>query len=1017
MTTAAMVRRSGLLGLVLFLGLLCWLPLHGQPAAEKPATGPLGDEWRRALTWRSIGPANMGGRITALAVCAAEPSTYYVGTATGGLLKTVNNGITFEHQFDRQKVVSIGDVCVAPSNQDIVWVGTGENNPRNSVSYGDGVYKSSDGGKSWQHMGLKETFQIGRILIHPNNPDIVYVGALGRLYGPNPERGLYKTVDGGKTWDKILFVDDKTGVIDMRMHPQNPDVLLVAMWERRRDSFDGNDPEVKWGRGSGLFKTTDGGKTFRRLTAGLPASPLGRIGLDWYSKDPSIVYMVLDCDKIGMVPKDVQVSAAFLGVSGETAKDGGARLRSVVKDSPAEKAGLQVDDVVKEWGGKEIQTYQDLTEGIRSHKEGTRITATVQRAMKTLTLRVTLGKRAEAEEGRPLSAYLGGQRENVQKKQGKDGYQYGGVYKSTDGGESWQRINSLNPRPMYFSQIRVDPQDAHYVYVLGIALHRSTDGGQTFKNDGGETVHADHHALWIDPHNGRHMVLGTDGGVYVTYDRMNRWDHLNFLALGQFYHVAIDPRPHYKVYGGLQDNGTWGGPAFTKNSDGPRNADWVRVGGGDGFRCQVDVNDPDVVYYTSQWGRMARRDFRTGEVEAIRPPKKKGISYRFNWNTPFLLSSHNSRIFYAAGNYVFKSLDRGDDLSLLSPEITRTDKGSASALAESPRDPHVLYVGTDDGNLWLTRDGGRQWDNITKNVGLPGPFWVASIEASRYADGRAYVVFDAHRSDDMEPYVYVTEDFGKTWQELRGNLPWGSTRVLREDIQNKDLLYLGTEFGLWCSLDRGRSWTSMNTNLPTVPVLEVAQHPTSGELIAATHGRSLWVLPVTPLRQMAGTAFPTEARLYKTTPVIRWISEPTRGGTLREFSGQNHPRAARIFYSLPQKADKLALKIVDVDGELVHTLKTINTPGLHYTDWNLTRRVPSQEEAANKKRAREQPQYRPVAAGTYRAVLTVDGREFHESVRVLADPALPLSLLVEDEQPWPEQDEDDEEEEERDFAD
>lgn len=966
---------------------LLFLILFAPPAAAQPTAKPLGEEWLKALTWRSIGPANMSGRITALAICEDDPTTYYVATASGGLLKTINNGITFEHQFDKQKVVSIGDVCVAPSNRNIVWIGTGENNPRNSASYGDGVYKSTDGGKNWLHMGLKESFQIGKILIHPSNPDVVYVGALGRLWGPNPERGLFKTSDGGKNWEKILYVDENTGVIDMRMQPDDPDTLLVATFERRRDGHDENDPAVKWGKGSGLYRTTDGGKSFHKISAGLPTCNLGRIGLDWYRKDPKIVYMILDSEEIGKGPAGAKANDAYMGITGEDGSKG-ARLTTIANEGPAAKAGLAVGDVIIGFGDKSIGSYKDLVKELGDAIGGDKVKVKFRRGDQAREVEVTMGKRPGLLPDRPFMAYLGGQKENLQSKQGKDGQQYGGIYRSGDGGESWRRINSLNPRPMYFSQIRVDPADEQHLYVLGIAMHISRDGGATFKN-AADTVHADGHALWINPKDGRHMVLGTDGGVYMSYDRAANWDHLNHLALGQFYHVAVDPRPNYKVYGGLQDNSTWGGPSFIPSLRGPVNSDWVFVSGGDGFRCSVDPEDADLVYYASQYGNLGRRNFRTGEVQGIKPPQGK---YRFNWNTPHLLSHHNSHIYYCAANQVFRSLDRGNNLRVISPDLTLTKRGTITTLTESPRNAEVLYAGTDDGALWVTQDAGKNWNNITKNVPLPGLRWVASLEASRYADGRVYAAFDGHRSNDDDPYLYVSEDFGKTWTALHGGLPWGSTRVLREDVHNANLLYLGTEFGAWCSLDRGKTWNSLNTNLPTVAVHEIAVHPTQGEIVAATHGRSLWILNVSALQQMQPKDIAEKPRLFKPVDVIRWVPQPSRGRTNRSFTGDNPPPGAHIYYSLPERADQVSLKVLDVEGNVLRELKAEDGPGLHKSTWSLIRTV---SEKGKKIDFAKGPAA-AVSANTYRLVLTVDGQEQSQTLRVLADPALPASVATEE---------------------
>jgi photosystem II stability/assembly factor-like uncharacterized protein len=1000
------------------------------PPAPPKADGLLPADWTKALNWRCIGPAAMGGRIVAIAAYEPDPTTYWIATASGGLLKTVNNGVTFEHQFDREATVSIGDVCVAPSNKDVIWVGTGEANPRNSVSYGDGVYKSTDGGKTWQNMGLKKCFQVGRIAVHPTNPDVVYVGALGRLYGPNEERGVYKTTDGGKTWRRVFNVNDQTGVIDVQMSPADPETLIVAMWERKRDEFDSHrgeppledgydayDPIKKWGPGGGLYKTTDGGEHWHKLTQGLPSSPMGRVGLSWYRKNPNEVFAIIDCQKIGMGTPPVQV---YLGIQGEDAPGGGAKLNAVSPNTPAAKAGLQSGDVITAVGSKPLKNYAELGEQITARKAGEPMELTVRRDKTDLGVTAVLDTRSAAPEGvnknRPWSFAYGGQRENAQDLQGPDSFEYGGVYKSVDAGESWTRVNSLNPRPMYFSQIRVDPSDDKYLYVCGISLYRSADGGKTFKPDGNNGVHPDQHALWIDPHDGRHMVVGCDGGFYVTYDRMDHWDFLNQMAIGQFYHVAVDNKQPYHVYGGLQDNGSWGGPSRSL-SNGLINEDWIAVGGGDGFVCRVDSSDSDIVYWESQDGNVGRRNLRTGERGALRPqapgerasdrpqpPRGESPSdrpqgprgespYRFNWNTPFILSSHNPSIFYSGGNFVFRSVEKGSNAKPISPEISRTKRGTATALAESPKNADVLWAGTDDGNLWVTRDGGVKWTNVFEKVGLPGPRWVASIEASRFAEGRAYVAFDAHRSDDDEPYLFVTEDFGQTWKPLRGNLPTGSSRVLREDVENENLLYCGTEFAVWASLDRGGSWTRINNNLPTVAVHELALHPTAGEMVAATHGRSLWVLDVTPLRQMTEKAVKAKAFLYKPNAVTRWRQEPARGSMYgtgsRRYVAENPPFGAQVYYSLTAPATKAKLQIQDYTGKTVIELKAKTEPGLHRIDWNLTT-----SESASPLGPFGPRRAAPAPAGMYRVVLKVDDDEYQTGLKVEADPTLPNAVAA-----------------------
>lgn len=1151
-------------------------PAAKKQAAKEKVAQALPDEWMKPFKWRSIGPANMSGRIVALTVVESKPDHWWAATASGGLLKTTNNGMTFEHQFDREKTVSIGDVAVCQSNPDILWVGTGESNPRNSVSYGNGVYKSVDGGKTWKHMGLDETYQIGSVAIHPDDPDVVFVGALGRLWGENEERGLYKTTDGGETWDKILYVDDKTGVMDIELQPGNPETMLVATYERKRDGFDSNDPIKKWGPGSGIYRSTDGGQSFERVSSGLPTRELGRVDIDFYAKDPSVVYAVVESSSIGEVPE----TSAYMGIKGQNAEVG-ARLTEIIDDGPAKEAGLKKGDIVIGVAGKTVHSYDDMIGTIREHQAGETVEIELSRDRKSVKIEVTFtqhpdtiedkgedkggekgaeagddavaenavttvgdqegdaAKKKEKKPRAPFKSFLGGQAANVQNQQGPDGHENGGIYKSTDGGLSWARINSLNPRPMYFSQIRVDPSDDQHLYVLGISLHRSKDGGETFTSDGlGRAVHVDHHALWINPNDGEQMILGNDGGIYVTNDRMDNWDHLNHVAIGQFYHVTVGPREDYRVYGGLQDNGSWGGPVRSPSGGGPINEDWMSIGGGDGFVCLVDPNDPDLIYYESQNGGLGRRNLRTGDRGFMRARPPKGQKYRFNWKTPFLLSGHNPSIYYTAGNHVFRSWFQGDNLEPISPELTRTDKGSATALAESPLDASVLYVGTNDGALWATTDGGVNWtdlfagpqaeeqeaeprepepaqiaaahaehndeangngngeegrpsdpisgnwkgqtegmgpgpsdftfelklgkgDSITGSfegpmgageitegkldrenskasfvlememfkidfaVALEGkrmkgsldvgggqfsatfeatmvsaggrakesgdghdwqpiaklmqtPMWVSSIEASRHANKRVYVTFDGHRSDNDDAHVFVSENHGKTWRSLTDNLPedCGVTRVLREDLESPDVLYLGTEFGAFVSIDRGTTWTSMNTNLPTVAVHEIAQHRTSGDIVAGTHGRSLWVLNVTALRQFSKERMTEPFHLYETRPVTYWRNEARTGGTVRRFQGEGLENDARIFYSIAGKPRSVSLEILDPMGETVKQFDTERAKGLHSFSWDLRGNSPGQGR-------RRAPRVSP---GTYQVCLTVDNKKVSEPLVVRADP-------------------------------
>lgn len=1264
-----------------------------QPSGQAPsgsapsnATPALPESWVSAFQWRSIGPANMSGRITAISVFERDPVIWYASTASGGLLKTTNNGITFEHQFNSESTVAIGDVAVSQIDPNVVWVGTGEANPRNSSSWGDGVYKSTDGGKTWTNMGLRGSFQVGRILIHPENHDVVYVGALGRLWGTNEERGLYKSTDGGKTWTRTLYVDEKTGVVDIQFKPGEPGTMLAATYERQRDAFDTNEPAKRNGPGSALWRSIDGGDSWVKIGSGLPESNLGRMGISYYRADPDTVYLIAESEKTGSEPPN----APYIGMRGADAEVG-AKVVDVVSDGPAAAAGLKADDIVVSIDGEIVQSYNDMLAKVRRRVAGDVIKVELSRNREPVTVEIALttrpdpatrprardgtGRRTDDVGGAgTFSAGLGGQRQNLQDQQGPEGHQYGGVYKSTDGGETWTRINSLNPRPMYFSKVRCDPNDDSNLWVLGVALWKSKDNGKTFTDDGGRGTHADHHALWINPRDSRHMILGNDGGIYISYDSGANWDHLNHVAIGQFYHVAVDPRPAYYVYGGLQDNGTWGGPARSRSARGPINEDWVSIGGGDGFICQVDPNDPDQVYFESQNGATGRFNLRTGERASIRPAQERNIRYRWNWRTPFILSSHNSRIYYNAGNYVFRSLDQGRNLRRISDEFTRTRRGSGTAIAESPFDPDVLYVGSDDGALLVTRDGGRNWTKLadfplsdeeraavaraeeTETPGgpanvedapptraerpsepppatppapeaeraeqpaadrsgprtggrggdfaarlveqisrldadgdgkisraevpeamlrffdtgdadgdgfldeaeikalpdrlggarragaepareaetrpqppegaprtedpvsgewtaraagdelpqpmrefrlslalaadgkvsgtyegfrgggtitdgkfdrekgeltasvetelfpveirgriaegklrgvleaarfqfefeaertsraaspsgraeraqpaepgrslldlLPGARWVSSIETSRFRPGRVYVTFDGHRSDDDEPYAFVSEDFGATWRSVRGNLATsaGSVKVLREDIQRENVLYLGTEFGAYVSIDRGTTWTRFNNNLPTVAIFEFAQHPTSGEIVAATHGRSIWILDVTPIRQMTAATASEDAALFAPRAATYWRTEPRRGGTNRRFVGENDESAAVIHYALGKRPTSISLKIVDAAGETIRELAPRQDIGLHRIAWDLRRTPEAPRQGAPAQGGfGGQPRGRLVAPGTYRAVLSVDGATFTKAVVIRPDPEFP------DFQPW-----------------
>jgi photosystem II stability/assembly factor-like uncharacterized protein len=742
--------------------------IHVSASAQAPDEAALTN-----LPLRAIGPAVMGGRIDDIAVVPGRPSTFYIGAASGGVWKTINNGTTWTPIFDDQGVASIGDIALAPSNPEIVWVGTGEPNTRQSSSFGDGIYKSIDGGKTWKHMGLRDSGHIGRIVINPGDPNIVYVAAQGHLWGANKERGLFKTTDGGVTWSHTLFINEDTGVTDVAMHPGDSQVLYAAAYQRRRTpwGFNGGGPH------GGIYKTTDAGRTWKKLEGGLPTGIIGRIGLDTCRSRPDALYAIVE------------------------------------------------------------------------HRTA------------------------------------------------------GGVYRSDDAGETSQRMNEINNRPSYYSQIRCDPTNDRRVYELGAPFYVSTDGGKTFADP--ETgkpganramgsvfdvgVHSDFHALWINPTDSSHLILGGDGGLYVSHDGSISWDHVNNLPIGQYYAVGLDMRKPYYIYGGMQDTHSFGGPSATRSHIGITGGDWFQLDSNDGMYHQIDPTDPTTVYSESNGGNLIRFNAKTGDRKSIRPRPSEGEApYRFNWTAPLQISPHNPKKLYLGGDRLFTSPDRGEtwtatkDLTkaenrdtleimgvLPSPEmLSRHDGvsswGTITTLAESPVTPGVIWVGTDDGNLQLSRDAGKTWTNLVDRVPGLGPrSAVSRVEPSHAQPGTAYVAFDRHQSDDFAPYLFVTTDFGQTWTAIASNLPKaGWVNVVKEHPKNPALLFAGTEVGGFVSLDRGQRWMRI-PHLPTVPVDDFAIHPRENDLVVATHGRSLYVLDdITPLSALTGEVQKADAFLF-----------------------------------------------------------------------------------------------------------------------------------------------------------
>ncbi|MBI3409260.1 MAG: hypothetical protein HY040_13010 [Planctomycetes bacterium] len=862
---------------------------------------------------RCIGPANMSGRIVDVAVYEKEPRIMYVASASGGVWKTMNHGTTFKPVFEREGTSSIGAVAMFQDNPEIVWVGTGEANARNSVSWGDGVYRSTDGGKTWLNTGLKDSAHIGRIVTHPTNPEIAYVAVLGRIWGPSKERGLYKTEDGGKTWENTKLLDENTGFIDVVMDPENPDILYAAAYQVRRDAFSGGNPVVQTGPSAGLFKTVDGGKSWTKLTQGLPNRPFGRCGISIFRNDPRVVYAVVQTDKT---------------------------VASVQAQGPNKKLELDA----------------------------------------------------------------------------------GGIFRSDDRGETWTHVNSLCPRPFYFGQIRVDPNFDQRVYVLGIPMLLSTDGGKRFgENNVAKGTHVDYHALWIDPKDSNHLVLGSDGGLYFSWDKSATWEHLNNLPVGQFYAIGVDMRNSYRVYGGLQDNGSWGGPSATREPAGISMADWFNILGFDGYYCQIDPKDSDTVYAEGQYAILRRINVKTGDSKDIRPrleskddkikddktkakedepkkgkgkapkpsetnidprPAKNHPAFRFNWSSPLLLSPHDAKTVYFGGNHLFRSFNRGDVWTIISPDLTRGKPGAndyagntITTIAESPKKKGLLYVGTDDGKVWVSRDGGRDWTDLSEKIpDLPQDRWITRVECSPFDEGTVFLSIDRHRNDDRAPHLFKSVDFGETWQAFVGNLPNNApVHVIRTDPHNPSLLYVGTEIGLYLSVDGGKYWTRQ-PQFPTVPVHDLVVHPRDRELVIGTHGRGIYVMPVAPLQAMNGNVLHEEAYLFDIAPAHAHRPGFQRNLGIKQWSGENPTYGAGIYYyfrdSLKEPPD---ISITDGKGAVVGEAKGFKEAGLHRLTWRMN--VKGTPDGS----------YRPVPAGTYTVTLTVGEKRLTKSVQVSSD--------------------------------
>jgi photosystem II stability/assembly factor-like uncharacterized protein len=835
--------------------------------SSPPPTGPqLTDVLFKNLKARAIGPAVMGGRISDIVIDPRNPFIFYIGLAHGGVFKTSDNGVSFDPIFDKQPALSIGAIAIAPSDSDVIWVGTGEANDRNSSGWGDGVYRSSDGGENWQNVGLKDSRAIGRIVVDPRKPEVAYVAASGHLWADGGERGLFKTTDGGKTWKLILQAQSphnaRTGCCDVLIDPNTSEIVYAALYARQRTpwSFSSGPGATNGEDVGGVFKSTNGGASWKKLAGGLP-SQTGRIGLAISASNPKIVMAV-------------------------------------------------------------VQSYEGGS----------------------------------------------GQLTDLRSKSG-------GVFRSEDGGEKWTRTSAIDPRPFYFSQIRIDPANDQRVYVLAFALLVSDDGGKNFREDLSEKVHPDCHAFAIQPGTVplpkppkpedknkppkppvcQRVLLGTDGGVYQSFAAGKGWDHLNSIPAGEFYRISLDDtKPYFRIAGGLQDNENWVGPSAVQSKEGIRNSDWTALAGGDGFYVVFDPNDHDMFYAESQQGEVHRINLRNGELRRLRPEPTEGAPrYRFHWNSPLIGSRHKPGVIYLGGNCVFKLTDRAEKYSVISPDLTHNDPARTTAtgsgaenygvvysLAESPKRAGLLWAGTDDGRLWITENDGRKWTELTNN--LPEPArgqWVVRIEPSNADPNVAYVATNAYRAGDDRPMILRTADLGKTWQPVMGDLPANDpVEVVREDAVNPKLLYAGTHFGLFASFDQGMHWVRIG-DAPSVRVDDVQIHPRTNDLVIGTHGRSIAILDdSTPLRELTPEIAAKPAHLFSVRSVTGAYLQPgfVDSNGKGVYRGANPAEGALFTVWVKEfTGDEIKIAVTKSTGQPVANLKAPGAPGLTRLNWDL----------------------------------------------------------------------------------
>ncbi|MEL7061368.1 MAG: glycosyl hydrolase [Acidobacteriota bacterium] len=919
------------------------LPKPGTPEAteaSRPAPSGPGDAalreaaWQRhreldetsmfrGLAWRNIGPVEQGGRVVDLAPIYAEPGRLEEGSflaayATGSLWRTRDHGSTFEAIFDDQQTTVLGDIATDPTNPNRIWVGTGENNSSRSSYGGVGVFRSDDAGETWTHVGLEASDRIGRIIVDPRDGDRVYVAVLGRLYTPGGPRGVFRTLDGGDTWEHVLDTSSEspwTGVIDLVLDPKTPEVLYAASWHRERRPWD----FVEGGEGSGIWKSVDAGTTWTRLGGGLPSGEhVGRIGLAVFPENPQILYASIDNQE------PLPESEWDLGDAAVTPK----RLRTMSREEFLRQDPEAIEDFVR---GNDLDTALDAETLIEMVREN------------ELTLEDLLAEIDDANASLFETDIRGLE-----------------IYRSDDGGATWRRTHDEPVRDVvytygyYFGEIRVDPRDADRVYAMGVPIIRSEDGGATWQSIQDPEVHVDYHAMWIDPERPSRLLVGNDGGLDLSDDYGETWRKLDAEPVGQFYTVAVDLDEPYNVYGGLQDNGTWKGSSRSR----PGREAWTPIGGGDGMYIAVDPRD-GTTYIGFQFGFYTRID-PDGTRHTVRPRDALGEpALRYNWSTPIALSHHTPEILYFGADRFYRSTDRGMTWTATSADLTMSDErgnvpfGTITTFSESPDRFGLVWIGTDDGQVHLTDDGGSEWREV--DASLPRDRWVSRVEASHHMVERAYVSLNGYRDDDPTPYLYVTEDFGATWRSLAEGLPAEPINVVREDPVQPNVLYVGTDRGAYVSLDRGESWQGLPNGLPNVPVHDLVVHPTARELVAGTHGRSIFVLDVLPIQEMAAqlsdggetvdvAVYPLESVQFQ-----RWW----RGRRSLWFDDpEDHPRVEIPFSTA--EGGPAVLRVLDTDNRELQRLEQEVPPGVSTFTWDLLLDEEKALAAERARRAQEQ---------------------------------------------------------------